>query len=358
MNWKRTKAAAGAAAALVLGTLLLARPQAAATGFGYGVRLCLHSVLPALFPFFVVCGLLTAGPAAVSLARGLAPLTRRWGLGSDAAPLALLLAWLGGYAVCAKTVADLRAQNRLTMREAELTLLLGCCAGPGFVVGCLGGLLLGSVRLGVLLYALQLAANLLAAACLVPWLPKAEAVTPTVPAPAAAPASLPQAISAAVDSSLQVCGCTVFFCVVDAALRSLFALPALPGAVLSGMLEISSGCAAFAALGGRPALYGLCFCLSLPGISVLCQILTLLQRQVPITHLLASRCLHMVFLQVLVRLCAPALPGTLAAASTLGRRVIVLQRLPPDAAALCFIFLGCTLYKLRKTFYNRHGSLH
>ncbi len=357
MNLKHAKAAAGTAAALALGTLLLARPQAAAAGFGYGVRLCLHSVLPALFPFFVVCGLLTAGPAAARLAWGLAPLTRRWGLKSKAAPLALLLSWLGGYAVCARTVADLRAQNRLTAREAELLLLLGCCSGPGFVVGCLGGLLLGSVRLGVLLYALQLAANLLAAACLVPWLPEDTAGASTVSAPVPAPAGLPQAISAAVDSSLQVCGCTVFFCVVDAVLHSLFALPALPGAVLSGLLEVSSGCAAFAALGGRWALYGLCFCLSLPGVSVLCQLLTLLRGQVSVKRLLAARCLHLVFLQGLVRLCAPAMPGALAAAGTLGSRVIVLQRLPPDAAALCFIFLGCTLYKLRKTFYNRHGSL-
>ena len=157
---------------------------------------------------------------------------------------------------------------------------------------------------------------------------------------------------------MQMCGCTVFFCVLDALLQSFVPSAPLLRACLSGLLEISSGCAAFAALGGRWALYGLCFCLSLPGVSVLCQLMALLRGRVPIGRLLAARCLHLVFLQGLIRLCAPALPGALAAASTLSSRVIVSQRLPPDAAALCFVFLGCTLYKLRKTFYNRHGSLH
>ena len=41
-------------------------------------------------------------------------------------------------------------------------MMLGCCSGPGFVVGYIGGLLLGSTSLGALLYAGQLAANLLA----------------------------------------------------------------------------------------------------------------------------------------------------------------------------------------------------
>ena len=42
--------------------LLLARPQAAAQGFAAGLKLCGGSLLPALFPLFVMCGLL--GPLA------------------------------------------------------------------------------------------------------------------------------------------------------------------------------------------------------------------------------------------------------------------------------------------------------
>ncbi len=63
-----------AALALALSGLLLARPQAAAQGFAAGLKLCGGSLLPALFPLFVVCGLL--GPLAPALGWPLRPLMR------------------------------------------------------------------------------------------------------------------------------------------------------------------------------------------------------------------------------------------------------------------------------------------
>ena len=47
----------------------MAVPEAAARGFAGGTALCLQSVLPALFPFFVVCELLTAAPPPAALLR-------------------------------------------------------------------------------------------------------------------------------------------------------------------------------------------------------------------------------------------------------------------------------------------------
>lgn len=154
-----------AALALALSGLLLARPQAAAQGFAAGLKLCGGSLLPALFPLFVVCGLL--GPLAPVLGWPLRPLMRLCGIRSPRAPVVLVLGWCGGYAVCAQQIAALRKTGELPPRDAALLLLLGCCSGPGFVVGCIGGQLFGSVALGLLLYGLQLAANLAAAACLV-----------------------------------------------------------------------------------------------------------------------------------------------------------------------------------------------
>lgn len=76
---------------------LLCRPQAAAQGFADGARLCVGSLLPALFPFMVVCELLAGLPLPTALLR---PLARLLGLQSKDAAAALLAAWLGGYAVC------------------------------------------------------------------------------------------------------------------------------------------------------------------------------------------------------------------------------------------------------------------
>lgn len=237
-----------AALALALSGLLLARPQAAAQGFAAGLKLCGGSLLPALFPLFVVCGLL--GPLAPALGWPLRPLMRLCGIRSPRAPAVLVLGWCGGYAVCAQQIAALRKTGELPPRDAALLLLLGCCSGPGFVVGCIGGQLFGSVALGLLLYGLQLAANLAAAACLVLFLPKQE-----LPAGQGSSqqknVTFPQAISNAVQSSLTVCGCAVFCRVVGSVLGQGMPDGARP--YLNAALEISAGCADFAAAGDGAA---------------------------------------------------------------------------------------------------------
>ena len=146
-------------AALLLGVLVLAAPKAAAQGFAAGTALCLQSVLPALFPFFVVCELLTAAAPPDALLR---PMQRVLGLASPDTAQAVLLSWVGGYAVCARLTGQLYSGERIPRQDAVRLQILGCCSGPGFVIGCVGGLLLGNVRLGVVLYAAQIGANLAA----------------------------------------------------------------------------------------------------------------------------------------------------------------------------------------------------
>lgn len=319
---------------LLLGAAVLAQPAAAAAGFGDGVELCLCSLLPALFPFFVVCTLVETAL-------------------SQHQPLALLvLSWLGGYAVCARL-----ARGTSPARKRWL-LVIGCCSGPGFVIGCLGGQLLGSVRLGVLLYGLQLGCNLLAAALLLPFIPPASLAAP---APTAMPAqpderyNLSDAIQRAVDSALAVSGCVVFFRVVYAVTAA--ALPSALRPFASALLEISAGCADFAAAGGPMALYGICLCLSLWGVSVFVQLRALAGPGIPWKLLLASRALHAVLLQGAIRLCVRALPGEAAVFTSLAPRVIPMQRLRPDAAVVIFLFFCAVLYKIRQRFYNGGSEL-
>ena len=59
------------------------------------------------------------------------------------------------------------------------------------------------------------------------------------------------------------------------------------------------------------------------------------------------------FCQLLVRVCAQLLPGSVTACSTLAARVLPVFRLPPDAAAAGFVFLCAALYKARQSLYNK-----
>ena len=394
MNNGKNRQGLAAAAALAFGVLVLAVPEAATRGFAGGTALCLQSVLPALFPFFVVCELLTAAPPLAVLLR---PMQRVLGLESAETARALLLSWVGGYAVCARLAGQLYGAGRITRRDAALLQVLGCCSGPGFVIGCVGGALLGNVRLGVVLYAAQIGANLGAGAvcqllshivganivrpsswrgCAFPERPLTSetARVRTMVAPtdctrevsgrskvlsptrcggshlAEGAKGLPQAISSAVTSSLSVCGCVVFFRIVGAVLLAVLPLP--PTAV-SAALEVSAGCADFAALGGAAALYGCCACLSVLGVSVWAQLRLFAGAAYRPRLLVFSRAVHLVLLQLLVRVCAQLLPGSVTACSTLAARVLPVFRLPPDAAAAGFVFLCAALYKARQSIYNK-----
>ena len=312
-----------AALALALSGLLLARPQAAAQGFAAGLKLCGGSLLPALFPLFVVCGLL--GPLAPALGWPLRPLMRLCGIRSPRAPAVLVLGWCGGYAVCAQQIAALRKTGELPPRDAALLLLLGCCSGPGFVVGCIGGQLFGSVALGLLMYGLQ-------------ELPAGQGSSQQKSV------TFPQAISNAVQSSLTVCGCAVFCRVVGSVLGQGMPDGARP--YLNAALEISAGCADFAAAG---SVAGVCLCLSLLGASVLAQLAALLQGTVPLGLLLAARVLHFMFLQGLLHLCIPLVPGQAAVFTSLAPQVVVMKRTAWDTALAIAFFLCAALYQLYKT---------
>ena len=362
MNIGKNRQGITAAAALAFGALVLAVPKAAARGFAGGTALCLQSVLPALFPFFVVCELLTAAPPPAVLLR---PVQRVLGLESAETARALLLSWVGGYAVCARLAGQLYGAGRITRRDAALLQVLGCCSGPGFVIGCVGGALLGNVRLGVVLYAAQIGANLGAGGYIaLLWDGRRGrcSSSPRGRMQASAPTdcprevsghgevTLPQAISSAVSSSLSVCGCVVFFRIVGAVLLAV--LP-VPSAAVSAALEVSAGCADFAALGGAAALYGCCACLSVLGVSVWAQLRLFAGAAYRPRLLLASRAVHLVLLQLLVRVCVHLLPGSVTACSTLAARVLPVFRLPPDAAAAGFVFLCTALYKARQSLYNK-----
>lgn len=354
MSQYRIKNRVVAVLCLLLSVLLLRAPALAAKGFAEGLRLCVETVLPALFPFFVLCEWL------ISL-RGPHPLLRRvsrfLGFGREEGVLALLLSWFGGYAVCARLTGRLTRNGTLTERESAFLLMLGCCSSPGFVIGCVGGLMLGSLKLGVLLYALQLAANLISTLACLPLLPARRGASGRAAcADTAEPAGFSLAVSSAVSSCLNVCGCVVFFRTLAAAAEPF--LPHIPQVrpLLSALQEITAGCADFAALGGRAALYGCCLCLSVLGLSVWAQLALLLQGAASLRLLALNRLLHLLLLPALTAGAVRLLPGVLPVYRSLPARVIPAHRLAPDAALVAFLFLCAALYKLRQNFYNRKNQ--
>lgn len=153
----------GAAALLFpvfFGAALLFFPDVSAAAAREGVALCLQTVLPSLFPFFVLSSLLVQSDVPRLLSRAMAGVMYPLFGVSGAGASALILGLLGGYPVGARTVAELYGRGEIAREEAEQLLAFCNNSGPGFFLGVCGTAVFGSARAGMYLYLIHVGAAL------------------------------------------------------------------------------------------------------------------------------------------------------------------------------------------------------
>ena len=135
---------------LALFAAFLLCPTACADGVREGLSLAAVQALPALFPFFVVSGLLVRCDTARLSPLLAKPLARLYGLPPEAAP-ALVLGLIGGYPVGAATACALLSEGVLSREAAERVNRFCNCASPGFCIGLVGLGVFGSAQAGAML---------------------------------------------------------------------------------------------------------------------------------------------------------------------------------------------------------------
>ena len=255
---------------LGVAALLLLRPQESAAAVRDGLTLCGRTVVPSLFPFFVVISLLLQLGLAEALqgvcGKIMGPLFHMRGV----CAIPLLAGLLGGYPSGAKAVSELYAQGTVSRQEASL--LLGFCdnCGPAFLLGYVGAGVLGNTRAGAALYLLHAASALLTGMLLCRMnknrglaLPGTQISTGTVSFPQALTAS----VSGALQSMLNICAFVVLF-------RVLAELPPVPLPFpILGALEMVSATAALPA--GRVGFVAAAAAVGWGGLSVHCQAMSI-----------------------------------------------------------------------------------
>ena len=220
-----------------LGVLLLCSADTA-RAVREGLALCAGSVIPALFPFLAVSGLLTALDAGAAPGRGRMLLARVLGCGPAGAG-AFLLGLVGGYPVGARTAAELVRRGELSPAEGARLLTFCNNAGPAFAIGVAGVSVFGSARTGAWLYLLHCAAALLTGLlfCRRP-LPVTAMPKRPVPPQTGLTGQFLRAVEGAVSAMARVCGFVVFFLVLLRLAEGLIGpLPPLA----AGVLELTNG---------------------------------------------------------------------------------------------------------------------
>ncbi len=225
--------------------LLLWRSAVAAEAVHRGLALCARSVIPALFPYFVVSGLFISLGFAEGVGRRLEPLARRvFGVGGAGAS-AFFLGLLGGYPVGGRTVGQLYRAGQLTRDEAERLLAFCNNAGPSFILGIVGLGCFGSLRTGIYLCLVHAFSAVLVG---ILFRKKAPAAGQKVRYSAAfepVPAFI-RAVQEAAEAMLRVCGFVVFSLVILALFTDL---TGLDHPTILGFVELTSG---VTALEGTP----------------------------------------------------------------------------------------------------------
>ena len=290
---------------------LLLLPEVSAQAARDAMLLCAQTLIPSLFPFFVLSSLLITCGASELLSALLSPLMRPlFGLsGASAAALALGVGLQALMPNGARTAAELVENGALSRDEGERLLAFCNNAGPGFLLGVCGAGVFSSSRAGAALYLIHVAAALCAGLLICRALPPVP--HGTYPHKSAKAQHLSTAFPAAVQNALTGCfnvsAFVVFFTVLARLL--LHFLPeafasSLPCALLLGFLELTSGVLALPC--SRAGFLSCAALLGWGGLSVHCQTLSVLAA----TPLSARYYLKGKALQALLSLllALPALP--------------------------------------------------
>lgn len=311
-----------------------------------GLSLCAEVVVPSLFPFSVAVHTLIKTEPEDPF--GLKHLLSSCRTGNTAAALFPILAGLlGGFPLGVQSVAMQYENKVLLKKDAERISAVCNQAGPAFILGAVGGALLGSVEAGIYLLLVNCFSVL---GCFYLFCFRKVKLADTATGSVKEKSFLrvfPEAISDCANSMLLVTGTVVFFSVLSSILETLLPLRSLPvtvRAVLRGILELTNGVSSFA--GSKPSV-------SIPLLSAL------IGWGGICVHIQAIYYLHRAGLSakryVLGKAAQALISGSLSVLALpflLGRSSIHKSRLLLAASAILIVFLAVfvkQLWKKRKT---------
>lgn len=231
--------------------ILILDTRTAVSGAQEGIQLCIKTLIPSLFPFFVISGYFCRVFSEFDLPF-LKPILRICGMPKGTDSL-FVLGVLGGYPVGANAIADIYREGRIHAADAKR--LLGFCsnAGPAFVFGVAGGMFETAIAPWMLL-AIQILSAILTG-ILLPRVEKNQAVRATTPK-----IRFSQIFEGSIKAIASVCGWVILFRVIITVLKRwfLWLLPDVTQIILAGFLELSNGCMALTGIENNGLRFMIC----------------------------------------------------------------------------------------------------
>ena len=224
--------------------ILILDGKTALYGAAQGIDLCIRTVIPSLFPFFI----LSIGLVGNWTGLTISPLRTIGKLLHIPTGLESLLipGFLGGYPVGAQAIAECYRRRQITASTAEKLTAFCNNAGPAFIFGMVGQFF-PSVGYCWLLWGIHITSAVLVAVIL-PIKERGKAAQITAKA-----LSLSAIMNRAIHATANVCGWVILFRAILSFLERwiLWLLPASVHPLIIGIIELTNGCCA---LGGIPQI--------------------------------------------------------------------------------------------------------
>jgi len=260
--------------------LTIVHPKAAIGGISQGLLLCGNVLIPSLFPFLFLTTFLSTSRLGYFLTKPFEWIISVLFRIPKKAAFAALISFIGGYPSGAVAIRQLLDNNTIEKSTARRMILFCSNAGPAFVVGVIGSVMLGSAAAGMhILIAMTVSSVIIGIVSGVldehggRFYVSSLTTHRTVPrVRARMTQSFVSSVADACDIMLKICAFTLLFsCFI-----SLLSLT-MPKAVLdiaSLFLEVSNGCVT--AMTMKNPLYLLCFTAGFGGLCVHFQIFSIL----------------------------------------------------------------------------------
>lgn len=214
-----------------------------------GLLLCASTIIPSLFPFMVLSDIAVSAGLGDLLAKYLrTPMRRLFGISGEGA-CALLLGFLCGFPVGAKSAISLYEGGRITRSECERLIPLCSVPSIAFCVNVVGVSVFQSSRAGWLFWLSSLLSSvitgILGNALASKKAPPSNAPPlPSKPPSRSRPSDLVRAVEGSTRAVLIVCGYVIFFSALMGTLSApldFFSVPYPLKTLICGALELTTG---------------------------------------------------------------------------------------------------------------------
>ncbi len=252
---------------MIFTALLIADPAPCKNGVATGILLCGRVIIPSLFPF-TMCVLFIINSGILSKLDAISKVTNKlFGLSGEIFSY-FLLSLIGGYPIGAKLLSRAVTLKKISPERAGVVLNYCINAGPAFVISAIGSTILGSTKIGAIIFV----GNIISSILLCFLMRNLKTKSPEAPATVAFPINPADnfVLSATEASSavFGICSLVILFSGIDSYVLK-FAESVKLLKPVSLILEVTN------AVTFTNNVYLIAFLLGLGGICIWCQIISL-----------------------------------------------------------------------------------